>query len=467
MRRTALGLLMTVAISAAVTAMVVQYGYNHPESLPARYLCRLAGICTTGPAPRGNTQPALIQLDDAELPAPLIPMSPELEAACRWDLTELRAISALGSQQCPTGASAAGVQTVAWLGATSEDEFTYPYQEPAEESVLAGGERIRSYPAPLPDEAVEDLPPPVPTDSEQPRNPAPRANRAALDIEVELCLAGLPAVAVPQISVQHLARQILDGCTRVQAVSFRDRKPGSASPKCPVACEIVEICDQQCTDKSAGMARVPVRESLNPEVKAVIILLTDPICLPAAPVPPLPPMPIRIEHPFSIPAFAPVPLLREVFGGDVKSEAGCQVCPCHPSQGKGGCNGCTQKCNYTRRVYPVADLLDPSEEHTPEHLIRIICRTVAPKSWEEAGGCGVVDFYPFGKALVVYHADEVHEQIGELLAELRATVNGSDSSDSELRRAGFKPTCPEKPSSSRWTETGDCQRCKQCPETDR
>jgi hypothetical protein len=459
---------MTVAISAAATAMVVQYGYNHPESLLARHLCRLAGICTTGPAPRANTQPALIHFDDAELPAPLIPMSPELEAACRWDLTELRAISALAAEQNAPGESAAGVRTVAWTGATSEDEFTYPRQEPAEESVLAGGERIKSYPVPLPDEVFEELPPPSPAEPQPPQKPAPQANRAnPFNIEVELCLAGLPAVAAPQIGVQHLARQILDGCTQVQAVSCQDRKPGSASPKCPVSCEIIESCDQQGTSQCTGIARAAVRESLHPEVKAVIILLTDPLSLPAAPVPPLPPMPIRIEHPFPIPAFAPVPLLREVFGGDARPEAGCQICPCQPSLGKDGCKGCMEKCDYTRRVYPVADLLDPSEEHTPEHLIRIICRTVAPKSWEEAGGCGVVDFYPFGKALVVYHAEEVHEQIGELLAELRATVNGSGSGDSELRRAGFKPTCPEKPSSSRRTGTEDCERCKQCPETDR
>lgn len=465
MRRTALGLLMTVAISAAVTAMVVQYGHNHPESLPGRYLCRLAGICTTGPAPRVSTQPALIQLGDAELPAPLIPMSPELEAACRWDLTELRAISALGAHQSPSAASAAGVQTVAWTGATAEDEFTYPHQEPAEESILAGGERIKSYPALLPDEVVEELPLPSPVEPQPPHNPAPEAKRAAFDIDVELCLAGLPAVAAPQIGVQHLARQILDGCNKVQAVVTQEKKPCTTQPLCPVTCEI-EVGQPKCIEKPTGIVRAAGREFLNPEVKAVIILLTDPISLPVAPVPSLPPTPIRIDHPFPIPAFAPVPLLHELFGGDARSEAGCQVRPCHPSQSKDGCKDCAQKCDYTRRVYPVADLLDPSEEHTPEHLIRIICRTVAPKSWEEAGGCGVVDYYPFGKALVVYHADEVHEQIAELLAELRATVNGSEGSDSELRRAGFKPSCPEK-SDSHQSGTGECQRCKQCPETDR
>lgn len=466
MRRNAFWLLLVLFVSAAASAMAVRHAYNHPESLPGQLLCRLAGICTTGPSPVAGpmVSPTLINLDDAELPEPLIPMSPELEAACRWDLTELRAISALRSEPSPS------VQTVSYSPGGVEDEFTYPRQEPPEESILANGERIKSYPTPLPEEAIEVLPPPA--EANQAPSPEPTSEQTSrgspMNLEVELCLAGLPSLATPQIGVQHVARQILQGCGKVQAVCFPEHKPGNSAPKTATACEENKACGPNHEVKCEAILRAVTRDTVSPEVKAVIFLISEPLVLPNPPTPVGPPMPFGVEHPFPIPIFSPISVLREAIEGSVKSESPCRSCPTCCSEAKSECGSCAEKCPMVRRVYPVADLLDPTEDNTPEHLIRIICRTVAPRTWEEFGGRGVVDFLPFGKVLIVYHTEAVQEEVAELLGELRAAMSGSETTPDDVRRARFDQVCPEKPTSSeRRAKPEDCERCKRCPESDR
>lgn len=80
------------------------------------------------------------------------------------------------------------------------------------------------------------------------------------------------------------------------------------------------------------------------------------------------------------------------------------------------------------RVYPVADLIVPnravtasqSEVKTLEkRLMALLQTSVAPESWQTAGGTGRVDYYPLGMALVVRQTAARHAEIQDLLAALR------------------------------------------------
>jgi hypothetical protein len=54
-----------------------------------------------------------------------------------------------------------------------------------------------------------------------------------------------------------------------------------------------------------------------------------------------------------------------------------------------------------------------------DKLTRLIVSSIKPRSWDQMGGPGTLDYYPLGMALVVKQTPEVHEQIAELLAALR------------------------------------------------
>jgi hypothetical protein len=75
------------------------------------------------------------------------------------------------------------------------------------------------------------------------------------------------------------------------------------------------------------------------------------------------------------------------------------------------------------RIYPVRDLLARDKDGPDyESLIETITSTVAPDSWDEAGGPGTVrEFYP-SDALVISQSREVHERIEELLAKFRQAM---------------------------------------------
>ena len=91
-----------------------------------------------------------------------------------------------------------------------------------------------------------------------------------------------------------------------------------------------------------------------------------------------------------------------------------QVCPMSAS--------CCQQTKLVRKVYPVGCFIDWSQAATEEDVMRVICRTVSPETWEEAGGRGVVDYFPLTKSLVVLQSAEVHDEIDLLLNELRGTI---------------------------------------------
>ena len=72
-------------------------------------------------------------------------------------------------------------------------------------------------------------------------------------------------------------------------------------------------------------------------------------------------------------------------------------------------------------VYPVADLVVPPGAFHGDlgALADQVRKTVAPKSWEENGGPGVIREQPFLLALVVSNTEQMQTQIAKLLAKFR------------------------------------------------
>ncbi|MDP7015807.1 MAG: general secretion pathway protein GspD [Pirellulaceae bacterium] len=52
-------------------------------------------------------------------------------------------------------------------------------------------------------------------------------------------------------------------------------------------------------------------------------------------------------------------------------------------------------------------------------LIELITSTIAPESWDEVGGAGAIESFPTNLSLVVSQTQDVHEQIADLLDQLR------------------------------------------------
>ena len=52
-------------------------------------------------------------------------------------------------------------------------------------------------------------------------------------------------------------------------------------------------------------------------------------------------------------------------------------------------------------------------------LIELITTTIAPDSWDEVGGAGAIEPFPINLSLVISQTQEVHEQIADLLDQLR------------------------------------------------
>jgi hypothetical protein len=85
-----------------------------------------------------------------------------------------------------------------------------------------------------------------------------------------------------------------------------------------------------------------------------------------------------------------------------------------------------------RKVYQVADLVAPPS--CVDDVIRVITRTVAPATWCHAGGPAGVEYFPLGRCLVICQTEDVHEQIRQLLDELRQMA-------AEQVRQGVGPSC--------------------------
>ena len=94
------------------------------------------------------------------------------------------------------------------------------------------------------------------------------------------------------------------------------------------------------------------------------------------------------------------------------------------------------------RIYPVADLVlvpQGGEDAEPDFdtLVDVVTSTIRPTSWEDVGGPGSVRPFPNKLSIVVSQTQEVHEELEDLLEQLRA--------------AGQRPNAhgPHKPSAHR------------------
>jgi type II secretory pathway component GspD/PulD (secretin) len=78
--------------------------------------------------------------------------------------------------------------------------------------------------------------------------------------------------------------------------------------------------------------------------------------------------------------------------------------------------------NVADLVVPVSDFLSPAKEESKtqeKSLIKLIHCMVDPASWSEAGGRGNMQYYPIGMALVIKQTGKNHQEIHNLLADLR------------------------------------------------
>lgn len=74
-------------------------------------------------------------------------------------------------------------------------------------------------------------------------------------------------------------------------------------------------------------------------------------------------------------------------------------------------------------VYPVADLVSQTNDEADadyEHLQEVITTTIAPTTWDEVGGPGSIKAFENAGSLVISQTQEVHEQLADLFAKLRA-----------------------------------------------
>jgi len=74
-------------------------------------------------------------------------------------------------------------------------------------------------------------------------------------------------------------------------------------------------------------------------------------------------------------------------------------------------------------VYYVGDLIGaPSGSRKWGPLMQLITSTIDPDSWPDCGGPGSIQIFPAGDALVFSQKAEVHREVRELLAKLRAEL---------------------------------------------
>jgi hypothetical protein len=70
------------------------------------------------------------------------------------------------------------------------------------------------------------------------------------------------------------------------------------------------------------------------------------------------------------------------------------------------------------QTYPVGDLLAKNQDLGG--LFDLITETVAPGTWDDVGGAGTIQFFPANQQFVINQSGTVHDQIGELLVQLRS-----------------------------------------------
>jgi hypothetical protein len=92
----------------------------------------------------------------------------------------------------------------------------------------------------------------------------------------------------------------------------------------------------------------------------------------------------------------------------------------------------SEKCargNLVRAVYSVADLVADNEGADGNALRRVITSSIEPKTWNDMGGSGTIDYFPPKKALVINQTPDVQEQVVDLLAALHRLQDDEEKSD--------------------------------------
>jgi hypothetical protein len=96
----------------------------------------------------------------------------------------------------------------------------------------------------------------------------------------------------------------------------------------------------------------------------------------------------------------------------------------------------------TVKTYPLGVVMRQlkvtgKEKTVEQELMALIARTVAPNSWSERGGRGVMEYYPRSQSLIVKQTRTVHERITELLVRLledRAATGSEEASEPQPAR---------------------------------
>ena len=88
------------------------------------------------------------------------------------------------------------------------------------------------------------------------------------------------------------------------------------------------------------------------------------------------------------------------------------------------------RANLAIKVYSIAGLTSPAgpEGQEARSLMRVLANTIDPQSWKEMGGEGSMEYYPEGGCLVIRQTSEVHQQVRDLLDNLRRVKKEYDKS---------------------------------------
>ncbi len=129
--------------------------------------------------------------------------------------------------------------------------------------------------------------------------------------------------------------------------------------------------------------------------------------------------------------------LREAISATGQVDGGTSVQPLavslasNDAMGSGAPNASVLAQMGSSGLLPSASSRTPSSTHSPpggmggaamadfDTLITLIETTIAPESWEQVGGPGSIEGFPTNLSLVVSQTQEVHEDIADLLDQLR------------------------------------------------
>jgi general secretion pathway protein D len=114
-----------------------------------------------------------------------------------------------------------------------------------------------------------------------------------------------------------------------------------------------------------------------------------------------------------------VPLTISKDEGQQQSQSSASVLAQINNMGGGGMGGMRNAVNPVGGAFGGPGGLGRGVQPDFDSLTELITSTVAPQSWQEVGGPGAISGYENNLSLVVSQTQEVHEQIADLLEQLR------------------------------------------------